>query len=308
MRLCFGSFALTLLNNKKNNAVSKIFIGKELLNFIDPSYIIGKDDRYIYYFMDQERELPSELKFQLADRPELRECFLQFINRNMSSDHERIHHDLVSLIQDDEFLPDNAKEHLLRLSNELELPAFMAELFIFAVDSTHNKDGEVKPRRNRKRYNLMKEIQSTTDNEDMENLAKIAIEEQDIKALTFCLAKMNNNIYIKNVLIHLSRDINFPDHPEYTGLFHSTFSEMDRNNYRHKVIEGCLTEGYFSERPESLLATHMSEYTNNRYLYETLVFLHDHGLSDLCKQYEHLLTNKTYVRRLKEYITANAEK
>ncbi len=298
MHLYFGSFSLALLENRRNNAVTKARIGRELLNLIDADYAIGKEDRYIYYFMDGQRELPKELKFRMADTSVLENAFACFIERYISPDHARLLCDLVALITKDEALPVQTKEHLLLRSDTLELPAFLAELFIFTVDSTNNKSTGIKPRAHKKRLNLQKRIDRTANNKTLLNLAKIAIQEKDEKALAAVFDKMTSDLYVADLLVFLAQDEGFANSPDYMEKFHSAFSKVENNIYRVKVFSECLIAGFFRDNSEQLLEPHMREYTNNRYTYEILVLLYEIGQTVQAERYRELLTNKVYIKRM----------
>jgi len=272
------------------------------LGFISPDYLLEREDRYIYYFVEQERELPKELKFIMTDIPKLTEQFRKFLDENIKPNREHLINDLALLIREDVVLPEDTKERLLLLSGELALPEFLAELFVFAVDSAYNNNDGVKQRISRKRFNLLKEIHKAKNNKVLFDLAKLAITEQDVRSLTVCLDKMTNNIYMARTLVFLSQDENFTEHPEYSDMFHTNFSGMDNNAYRYSVFKGCLEAGCFKKHPESILEPHMREYTNNRYTYDTLILLCELGLHRQMEQHRHLLTNRAYIRRLDTYL------
>ncbi len=302
MHLCFGSFSKTLLGCKKNNAVSKLVVGRNLLSFIIEDYTVGREDRCIYYFMNEERNLPKELKFQMSDMARLKEQFRLFLDKYISLDHERLLRDFRVYIQEDSDLPEQEKDRLLRLSENPDLPLFLAELFVFVVDNTNNKRDGARQNASKKHYTLRDKIDGTANNKALCKHAQSAIREQDAVALTYCLRKMTNNVYIAKALIVLSRDDAFTDNSKYARLWHRTFSKMQNDRYRYTVFEACLKTGYFKEHPELLLEPHMLEYANNKYIYDTLVLLCDLGLANLAEQYREGLTNTTYIKRLDEYL------
>ena len=302
MQLCFGSFAAALLANGKNNAVTKIFIGRELLDYIAPDYTLGKDDRYIYYFLDRKRELPKELKGRMKNTEPVRTRFAALVDAQISPDHERLRNDLKRLISGDAILPDGAKNRLLSLADTVELPSFLAEVFVFTVDNTKNIGGGANPRASKGRRDLITEITATANNKKLCDLAAVAIREGDTGTLAACLGKMTNNVYLAKALVRLSQVPNFNDDPEFMRLFHETFSRMENNKYRHQVFVGGLESDCFKEHPSLLWAPHMCEYTNDRYVYETLIFLCELSMKAEAEQYRHLLTNKVYIRRLDAYL------
>ncbi len=127
--------------------------------------------------------------------------FADFIDKYIQANHEPFLHDLILLIQDDFAIPDDEKNRLLRLSEQLELSSFLAKLYVVIVDSTSNVVGGVKPQADRKRFNLKRDIDRTNNNKTLYRLAKNAVDEQDMASLTNCFSKMTNNLYIAQALI-----------------------------------------------------------------------------------------------------------
>jgi len=302
MNLCFGTFFDTVFANRKFPSSNKIDVGRELVSFIDPHGAAGADPRVIYFYIDRTRELPKYLKPMPANIPQLSDQFSRFLDDFISQDHEKFRRDLIELIEDDAVMLDTDKEQLFDFSAKLKLPVFLAELFVFIVNCTINTVGGAKPRASRKRYNLLKEMRRATGDKTLEKLARIAVQEHNVEALSFCLEKMTNSIYIARVLTLLSINDDFSDNPNYMMIFHKTFSAIGNNKYRHEIFDGCLRTGYFAEHPEQLIENHMAEYTNDRYLFDTLISLCELGFRNEAERYSRYLTNKTYIKRLNVYI------
>jgi len=223
---------MTVLDNKKNNAVTKISVGRELLEFIRPDYTLGKQDRYIYCFTDQERELPKELKSQMKDIIKLSEDFSRFIDKNIYPDYERFLQDLIAIIKEDTIVPDHEKNRLLRLAGEVELPVFLAELFAFIVDNTDNKNDGGRTRVSRKRLNLLKRANEATDMKELRKLAKTAIKHQDMMTFNICLGKLTT-MYAAENLMELFSAKDFKNRSEYEKQFTAHIHSVQNKFFTH---------------------------------------------------------------------------
>ena len=69
-----------------------------------------------------------------------------------------------------------------------------------------------------------------------------------------------------------------------------------------RLMTSCLSEGYFNSHSDELFF-HLKEFTNNRYLFETLVFMwKEMNLKQEVKFYKSLLTSDKYSKMLGEII------
>ena len=299
-RLCFGSFALTLYHHRKNSGVSKEKIGRTLLDFIDPSFAVGKEASYIYLFMNRKREIPGELKLQQFDLAELQEKFVQFTARFLSPNHSAIMDTFVSMIAEDGSIGDSVQEELLGEKDNRRIALFLAALFCFVVQNTDNTPdtGGFSARKN----SLMAQIDATIDNERLEQIAAAALKSRNKEPLQYCLRKMTNHVYITRVLVAISRD---SEYKTYEDLFNERLSSVTNNKYRYSIFEECLREGYYRDHPSVLLEQHIYEFNNNQYLYDLLVFLCENGLREEAERHKDKLTSASYLERLTAYLNEN---
>ena len=296
MYLCFGSLAMFLYSSRKNNSVKKKKVGRCLLSYIDPVYEAGKEDSFIYALMGQQRELAGTLKSQVWDRVKLSEQFNNFVNDNLTLDTAVLLVDLKALILGDESLSDDIKKHLLRLSEEMALDTFLAELLVFAVDNCSNKNKAKKEDHSSKRS--IRQTKKIDSDKTLCKLAKEAILRNNAADFESSLRKMVNHIYISDVLIFLASQGNYAEGSYEDNIFHKTLSAMTNDRYRYEVLIKCLGEGFFDKNPERILELHFHEIENQLYLFRLLCYLHANGLSRIAEEYQFLLTHRTYLKRL----------
>jgi len=300
MRLCFGSFAETLIKYRKNSGVSREQVGRALLDFIDPGFVQGKENSYIYSFINRKRELPADLKRCEFTHDALARQFRAFAEKNLSPAHTELLDELAALIQEDEHISDETQEALLGHLGVLDLPVFLSELFAFIVSNTNNR-AHTDDLHIRKR-SLLAQADATDNNVRLAKVALKSMEAPDEPALRRCLERMTNAVYVTSTLVALSRHEVFP---QLKTLFHEQLSGVENNKYRYQIFEECLREGYFSEHPGELLSSHFAEFTNNRYAYNLLVFLCENGLREEAGCHKDKLTNTTYSNRFEAYLTEN---
>ena len=306
MRLCFGSFVKTLRVHRKNSSISGGTIGRKLFDIIDPSYSVNREESYIYKFINQRREIVKELKSKDWDITALTQAFDEFCGECLSINTDPLVEDLRHMITEDDMLVEKTKVHLFKLSKETNVPVFLAELFVFIVDNTINKNvrkGEKRANGTRELINRMEKI---TDNELLEDLARVAIKRQDLDALDYALEKMKNHIYKAKVLVAISQYGGYAPNTPLDEIFHKYLSGVTNNKYRHDILSECLEKGFFRNNPELLLDPHLMEYTNQLYLYNTLCYMYSHGFNGEALRYGHLLTNKRYVKYFGEFIAGQA--
>ena len=300
MRLCFGSFAEVLLKYRKNSGVSREQIGRTLLDFIDPSFAQGKENSYIYSFINRKRELPTDLKCHEFEHDILVEQFRRLTEKNLKPAHTELLDELTALIREDTHINDQTQDTLLGYIEALDLPLFLSELFIFIVGNTNNTNRTDDLRIRRR--SLPAQVEATENNVRLAKIALKAMNASDEPALRSCLEKMNNAVYVANTLTALSRHEAFS---AWKTLFHECFSGIINNKYRYRVFEECLLEGYFHEHPNELLGPHFSEFANNRYAYDLLVFLCEKDLRAEAERHKDKLTNTTYIKRFAAYLIEN---
>lgn len=300
MRLCFGTFCSVLLVNKKNSAISQEIICRSLLNMLDPNYCIGKTSSYLGMFANSKRNLPRELICTHTEAKDIQGKFELLISECLIHNTENLRSSLTHLISADRHIDGDTKNRLLTQSMQAELSAFLAELYLFIVKNTVNVAGknEVKQMSGHATQSLLEQIYATQENDILYSLAMQALDTNDVFALTVCMDRMTNDIYICRALVAISGKEGYADNNEYADVFHRTMSRVKGNNYRYEAMEAMLKDGYFAAHPEQLLDAHISEYTNQKYLYMLLCLLCDMGMGDMARGYAEFLTHKKYSREL----------
>ena len=145
MHLCLWTFANVLEDNRQNSSIIRASIGEKLLTFIDPAYYsspgIAYDPDLGYKYLGKNRNLPRRLVEMKLNIETLHRDFQKYVDECLCLDHDKIFHDFISLIKNDSGLPPSVKNDLLEKANPTNnnLPMFLAELFIFVVKHTKNK-------------------------------------------------------------------------------------------------------------------------------------------------------------------------
>ena len=296
MRLCFGTFANILLENRSNEAVNKFLVGKSLVEFIQPSF--SYDTSLIYKVMDRTRNLPADLAREVLDTQDLCNKFQFYAAQYLNLDYSRVFLDFFNLILSDETLPSSVKADLVMRNQQksINIPQFLAEVFHFVIKHTDNKlagdeGGPVAPHPEEvDRVLLMK-------------MALRAVSSENLDILTFALTGQENNIYIERIVTALAQQEDCMKQAVFVELFHTSFSKISNNKYRSLAFKNCLSAGYFKDRPAELLEKHFHEFTNQVYVCETLEFMYKSGLNDLAERYRPSLTNEIYIERLENVLT-----
>ena len=129
---------------------------------------------------------------------------------------------------------------------------------------------------------------------------KVAIEAHNLTELTLALESLKSHVSIAQLLVGMTKNPSCMEQEGFVSLFHSNLSKMTNNVYILQVMQECLTEGYFKDKPEELVNRHIHMFSNQRYLYLMLEFLYKNGLRELAEKHKHLLTHKKYVQRIEQ--------
>ena len=122
--------------------------------------------------------------------------FSDFISECLSYDHTQLLGELKRLVALDDSLGEEMKNRLLKISEQAELAAFMAELYVFIVMYTDNRSDRATAPTSAKVMTLLEKIHKTVNNAELRKLAQRAIYDEDFISLGSCLSKMSNEIYI----------------------------------------------------------------------------------------------------------------
>jgi hypothetical protein len=264
MRLCFGTFCTALLGSRKNNSVTQEKVCRTLFHMLDPYYADDKESSYFSLFANRQRELPASLKTSEPNRQDVTEQFKRLVTDCLTYDLGPLIQDLRYLIVSDGLLTADIKNRLLSLSEQAAIETFLAEVFLFIVMYIENTG--VAAASGRQTQNLLEKIHETKSSVKLSNLAVLALRDGDEFALGLSISKISNEVYLGKALIAIAGQEHYDPAAEYDGLFHAFLSKMENHKYKNDVITACITTGYFSEHTDQLLALHLPEYKNQRYL------------------------------------------
>jgi hypothetical protein len=125
-------------------------------------------------------------------------------------------------------------------------------------------------------------------------IAKTALAAQNFVDLRLALDKIQNNATVYRLLKQLNENRECIDQERFQTLFHERFSKVDNDKYRFLIFETCLSEGYFCGKANELIPPHFHEFTNNKYIFDTLVLLRNMGFFDLNSVRHIFQTELTY--------------
>ena len=79
MKLCFASFCMVLMGNRKNNSVTQEKMCRTLFDMLIPNFTYGYESSYFSLFANRNRDLPKKLKETKHNAPDIAEQFEYFI-------------------------------------------------------------------------------------------------------------------------------------------------------------------------------------------------------------------------------------
>jgi hypothetical protein len=303
MKLCFGTFAGVMLDNKNNKSASRERAVRKLLTIIDNSdkqdeesgveLENSTDISIVYKYLKRERDLPNDLLQKELPIQYLDEQFENYIENYLSLDSDKILSDFFYLIMSDNTLAPNVKAKLAVKTKLAEdnLPHYLAEMFRFVIKHTSNDIVE----------NEGEPIERDLEYEHVfyTEMARLGTIQQNAEIVDFAVSHLGNHVYRERAVMKISNSLECMKTPQFNEIFHRELSRMVNDNYRFKVINRSLDSSeYFKTNADELIDRHIGEIMGEKYLYNILAQLCEMGRKDLAEKYAGLLTDKKFKNKL----------
>lgn len=303
---CFKHFINILDACKKNeHGIPKTQIVMDLLDFIAFNHMkthrckdfirITEETRARKFYGEKPTPIPVRYYRAVEHRDfgeeEILNDFKQFIKHFHS---ELLVNRVLTLIRSDIHLPKDDQQDLIEAST-MPCENFILYAFIDVIRFRGNGEAVAN---DDDFFSLDEQIENISDNEKLLELFKEALAIENFELVRKSLKKLTNHIYISRSLLYLSCEPLFSEVSDYRKLFHDQLSSMTNNRYREQLMTACLTTGYFGKKRHELYS-HFNEFSNNRYLYNTLLYMwKELNLKEEVYTYQKYFTSSLYKKMM----------
>ncbi|MDR1667864.1 MAG: hypothetical protein LBS03_09300 [Bacteroidales bacterium] len=303
MKLCFGTFAGVMLDNKNNKSANRERVVRKLLTILDNSDKQGEesgvelenstDISIVYKYLKRERDLPNDLLQKELPIQYLDKQFENYIENYLGLDYDKILSDFFYLIMSDNTLAPSVKAKLAVKTKQAEdnLPHYLAEMFRFVIKHTSNDIVE----------NEGEPIERDLEYEHVfyTEMVRLGVIQQNAEIVDFAIAPLGNHVYRERAVMKISNSAECMKNQKFRDIFHRELSRMVNDNYRFKVINRSLDQSeYFKANADELIDGHIAEIVSEEYTYNILAQLCKMERGDLAVKYAGLLTDEKFKGKL----------